>query len=127
MPEGKSPNEGNRKYSVDQMREALSKAGTKNGAAKLLKTDRKTICRYILENPTLSEALYDAKQNLLDQAESGLMKNVSKGHPSSIFFTLKTLGKERGYVERVENTGADGAPLFNLDTAKQTLKDKFKK
>lgn len=113
-PGGKAPNEGQRKFTPDQVREALIMAGTKSGAAKILKCDRKLITKYCQEYRELDGAIQESKNILLDVAETGLMKNVKKGHPSSIFFTLKTLGKERGYVERVESTGKDGAPIDHI-------------
>ena len=80
-----------------------------------------------MEYPELEVAREEAFEALLDMAENNLMKNVRKGHAGSIFFTLKTRGKSRGYVERTETTGADGVPLIDLSGALQTLKDKFKK
>jgi hypothetical protein len=36
---------------------------------------------------------------------------VRRGEPWAVCFTLKCLGKDRGYVERQERTGAGGQPL----------------
>ena len=46
-----------------------------------------------------------------DTAEDALMTNVGERHPASVFFVLKTLGKQRGYVERLETTGKDGGAV----------------
>lgn len=104
-------NLGCRKYTVEQMRGALESAGTKSGAAKILQCSTKTITSYMKESPELKESLKVAKDKLLDVAETNLWRNVKKGHPSSIFFTLKTLGKDRGYVERSELTGKNDEPI----------------
>ena len=109
---GNKRNEGTRKYGVEQVREALAKAGTLSGAAALLGSHGATIKKYCAEYPELDGAIDEARDKLLDMAENRLWKNVEDGHPSSIFFTLKTLGKNRGYVERIESTGKDGKDII---------------
>ena len=59
----------------------------------------------------LQEKLKDIREANVDFAESQLMGLIKKGQPSAIIFFLKCLGKDRGYVERVENTGKDGKDL----------------
>lgn len=113
---GNKRNEGKRKYTVDQMRKALEKAGTLSGAANALECSRETVKKYCDEYTELDGAIDVARDRLLDMAENRLWKNVETGHPSSIFFTLKTLGKNRGFVERTETTGADGVDLFGRMT-----------
>jgi len=39
-----------------------------------------------------------------------LHKQIGEGNTSATIFYLKTKGKNRGYVERQEITGADGMP-----------------
>ncbi len=104
-------NSGTRKFTKKEVVAALAKAGTKLGAANILGCHRDTITTYMRRDPEIADAVHEARENLIDIAESGLMRNVSDRHPASIFFTLKTLGKDRGYVERTETTGKDGAPL----------------
>jgi len=104
-------NTGTRKFTKKEIVSALAKAGTKLGAAKILGCHRDTITTYMRRDPEIADAVQEARENLIDIAEIGLMRNVSDRHPASIFFTLKTLGKDRGYVERTETTGKDGAPL----------------
>lgn len=120
--------EGWTKYSLESVGKALVKAGTISGASKILKCERKTIKNYMKKYPELVKSVQEARNILLDSAEDNLMKNVRKGHASSIFFVLKTLGKDRGYVERVESTGKDGNPLemnHNFAGAKESLAEKF--
>ena len=49
---------------------------------------------------------------MVDIAESALLKNVLAGDNCAIIFTLKTIGKSRGYVERQEIVG-DLSHKFN--------------
>ena len=55
-----------------------------------------------LENPKFAEKVKNCKESLLDFAETKLHQNVMEGKEASIFFVLKTLGKDRGYIETVE-------------------------
>lgn len=102
---------GWRKFTKEQIIKALVKTGTKSGAAQALKCDRATITRAIDEDPEIAKAVEEAKEILIDLAETALMKNVQDGHHPAVAFVLKTLGKERGYVERIENTGKGGGPI----------------
>ena len=63
----------------------------------------------------LIDAVYQARQGLIDDGESQLAKNVRDGKEASVFFLLKTLGKERGYVERQENAVFIEQQLFGDD------------
>lgn len=53
--------------------------------------------------PRLDELLKEAEDALVDFAESKLMENIQNGMETSLIFFLKTKGKNRGYVETVEN------------------------
>lgn len=106
-----SRNKGKRKFTVDQMKSALVAAGTINGAARILKCERRTVVSYIDSHDELKVAIDEARAVLLDTAEDALMTNVGERHPASVFFVLKTLGKQRGYVERLETTGKDGGAV----------------
>jgi hypothetical protein len=50
----------------------------------------------------LRDAQTQAREALLDLAESQLYKKIEEGDLTSIIFALKTIGKSRGYVERHE-------------------------
>ena len=80
-------------------------------AAKLVKMPRTSLSRRISGSPALKDKLGDIRESNIDIAESKLMELIGKGQPSAIIFFLKCLGKDRGYVERVETTGKDGADL----------------
>jgi len=70
--------------------------------------------------PEMDEWITEEREALLDLTESKLIKNVTAGREASIFFTLKTLGKHRGFIERSEITGKDGEPI------KLSLSDRLK-
>lgn len=64
---------------------------------------RQTIYNHIARSPTLKDSIDDARQSMIDNAESMLYQQIGQGNTTAIIFFLKTQGKGRGYVERVEN------------------------
>lgn len=124
VPEGflnSSRNKGNKKFDKETVIDALARTGTIRGAAEILDCSRHTIANYMKDDPEIKAAVEEARADLLDLAEYSLMKNIAAGHPASIFFILKTLGKDRGYVERTETTGKDGVPLNNNEPVQVTF------
>ncbi len=113
-------------YSDKQIAEALEKAGGMiTYAASLLHADYHWLSKRVKENPILLEAQKNAKEMTKDLAEYSLIQLIKgvqvqgkKGvvykvppELGAIAFYLKCQAKDRGYVERQEITGADGAPL----------------
>ena len=65
--------------------------------------------------PDVRQAITEAKERMLDFAESKLWEKIRDGDNTMIIFFLKTQGKARGYIERAEFTGANGTPLLNIN------------
>ena len=100
------------KYTTAQIIEALrEKHGNMAAAARFLNCSRNTISRYIDQYPTVKVVADEERETLIDFAENQLFKQVQDGNITAIIFTLKTIGKYRGYVERQEVTGADSSPI----------------
>ena len=87
------------------------KHGNLSAAARYLGCSRNTIARYIENYPTVKAVYDEERETLIDFAENQLFKQVQEGNITAIIFTLKTIGKSRGYVERQEVTGADGGAV----------------
>ena len=101
------------KYTANQMIEAIrDKHGNMSAAARFLGCSRNTISRYIETYPTVKAVYDEERETLIDFAENQLFKQVQEGNITAIIFTLKTIGKSRGYVERQEVTGADGGAVM---------------
>jgi predicted transcriptional regulator len=101
------------KYTTAQMIEALrEKHGNLSAAARFLGCSRNTISRYIKIYPTVKAVADEERETLIDFAENQLFKQVQEGNITAIIFTLKTIGKHRGYVERQEVTGANGGAII---------------
>lgn len=62
-----------------------------------LKVSRNWVQTRVNENPHLQEVLTDARESMLDNAESKLYSNVMAGQETSLIFFLKTQGHRRGY------------------------------
>lgn len=61
---------------------------------------RSAVYDYIKRHPTLKRTTDDAREKLVDDAESALHAAVLSKEGWAVCFTLKTLGKDRGYIEK---------------------------
>jgi AcrR family transcriptional regulator len=104
-------------------KEAFEKAikdsyGVKAAVAAAVGCSRQTVDNALERWPELREQLDAARSGLVAKATSALAADVddkgSDGHLRAYMFVLRTLGKDEGFVERNEVTGADGAGLFDL-------------
>jgi len=66
---------------------------------------RTTVYAYIKEHPELADVISEARETMLDHAESSLYRAVVNGEGWAVCFFLKTQGKKRGYLERVDLSG----------------------
>lgn len=69
-------------------------------------TDLARLCD---RKPTLRNALVGERERLVDAAEEKLREKVNSGNLRAVMFTLRTVGKNRGYYERRDTTD-DSAP-----------------
>ena len=67
--------------------------------------------------PELWDVIKEARESLIDDAESELHKQMFKGNIAALIFFLKTQGKSRGYVERqeLEHGGGVDVTIVNWD------------
>jgi len=102
-----------------------STAGVNSAAAIKLGCTAQTVRNYIARYPEIAQAREAIRQDNVDLAETKLLTAVKAGNMTAIIFYLKTQGKDRGYTERVEATGKQGAPIefeskHNVDWSKVT-------
>jgi hypothetical protein len=97
-------------------------------AARKLQIDRQTIYNRMQKSDAVKDAVAEAREFVLDVAEAKLMQAVEAGEPYAICFTLKCLGKARGYVEtqRHELTGKDGGPIETREMSDEELIERAK-
>lgn len=99
-------------YKAADIADALTKSkGIVSQAAKMLGCSRVTIYKYIKEYATVQQAVEDARESIIDFAEVKLYEQINEGNMTAIIFFLKTIGRNRGYVERQEVTGANGGAI----------------
>ncbi len=89
------------RYTATEVAEALLKT---NGliflAARRLKCDPETIYNYCKRYPSVQAVREAMRGQMVDLAESKLLESIKKGEPWGITLCLRTLGKDRGYVEQ---------------------------
>lgn len=103
-----------KRLTIKQIEEAIKKtAGNVSQAAKALGCDRNTLYDRINKNPALQTVLQNTREELVDIAESALLRGVIEGNMTAIIWALKAspAAKARGWSERTEHTGAGGNPM----------------
>ncbi|WP_020476476.1 hypothetical protein [Zavarzinella formosa] len=86
--------------------------GNVSACSRAFGVSRTTVHEFIRKHPDLQAAVRDARESLIDVAESVLYKAVLNGEAWAVCFTLKTQGRFRGYVQRQEHTGRDGEAII---------------
>ena len=83
--------------------EALeSSLGVVTSACKKVGIGRTIFYEWLKTDEDFSKAVKDIENIALDFAESQLHQQIKSGNSTSTIFYLKTKGKRRGYVERIE-------------------------
>lgn len=89
---------GHRHYSTDEIIRAVElKCGSIVHVAEALGCTRAMIHARAAKEPKIRAAIDDARGLLVDEAEAALAKLVEAGQMTAVIFTLKTIGKGRGY------------------------------
>lgn len=76
--------------------------GLVSPAAEALGVSRMTLHRWINDDNELQQVVEDARNAIVDKAESKLFDKIEEGDTRCVEFALRTLGKSRGYVEKKE-------------------------
>lgn len=76
--------------------------GNITGACAKIRISRQTYYNW-MKNPEFAQAVENVNEANLDYAESKLLSLIRQENATAIIFYLKTKGKKRGYIERVEN------------------------
>lgn len=93
----------------------------------LLLRRRSALRDYIFATIEVKDVYDEVHEALLDSAESMHNTLALSGDGPALRFILSTLGKERGYTTRIEQTGKDGGPvqmgILDLDVTKLTTEE----
>ena len=91
------------KYTVAQMCDALTQTrGMVYLAAKRLGCNVNTVLRYCERYPTVEAVKQAARGEILDECELRLWRAIQRDEAWAITFYLKTVGRSRGYGERLD-------------------------
>jgi len=102
----------NEKFTVAQMVKALKHCkGMVYLAAEHLGCHHQTVYNYIAKHPKVKAASEFESGKMLDVSEMTLYNAIMDGQAWAVSLHLKTKGKNRGYVERQEQSGPDGGPV----------------
>jgi len=99
-------------YTEEQYVSAIEQAnGMVSVAARMLGVTRWAIYKRAKSSPAIKRAIEMAREEMIDLAEQKLRMAILNGEAWAIALALKTIGKQRGYIERVEHTGEDGGMI----------------
>jgi hypothetical protein len=91
------------KYTAAQMSDALAQTkGMVYLAAQRLGCDVNTVLRYCKRYPSVEAVKQAARGEILDETELRLWAAIRRDEPWAITFYLKTVGRSRGYGERLD-------------------------
>lgn len=74
--------------------------------ARYFGVNRSTVLEYLDRHPELQQICYDTRETMLDMGEASLYRAVLAGEAWAVQFFLKTRGRMRGYVERLDTFSA---------------------
>lgn len=81
---------------------------------------RTTYYNWYDDDDAFRERVDEINELQIDVAEAALLKKIKAEDTTAIIFYLKTKGRDRGYTERREITGANGEPVkignFDIST-----------
>lgn len=100
------------RFSVDQVIDAAKQTkGLVSLMAKRLGCNPQTVRNYAARYSTVAQAIKEEREAMVDVAELALYNQVTNGESWAVQFTLRTLGKDRGYTDRHEVTGEGGRAI----------------
>lgn len=112
------------KFTQAQVIDALKETkGMVYLAAKRLGCEAQTIYNYRDRYPAVRAEMEQQDGEVDDAAEMKLYQAIIAGEPWAVQFRLRTKGKGRGYVERVQQevSGPNGGPIQTEHTEKHDL------
>lgn len=100
----------NKKKALDALKSTM---GNVTAACTAADINRRNFYKWREDDAEFDQAVKDISESAIDMGETALMKQIQEGNTACIIFFLKTRGKERGYVERMEHDhrGKDGGAI----------------
>lgn len=96
-----------RRNKVQDYADAIRRArGLLSYAADTLGVSRQALYLYVEQHPELYEVIEEARERTLDVAENNILTKLDAGDMNASQFILSRLGRNRGYGEKVEQSGS---------------------
>lgn len=100
-------------YNITTIKKAIDgSGGLYTQIAKKLRCEWHTAKTYVEKHEETKKAYDTEMESNLDLAELKLLENINDNDNVAIIFYLKTKGKKRGYVERLELETKNQQPIF---------------
>ncbi|UVK37390.1 hypothetical protein LHFGNBLO_004416 [Mesorhizobium sp. AR10] len=100
------------KLTIARAKQALEQAGgIRTIAAEKLAVHRSTLHTFLVRHPALQAFADEVEEVLKDVAETRIIQAIRAGEMSTVRWYAEMKMKDRGYVRRVEQTGAGGGPV----------------
>lgn len=91
----------NQRLTNDEIKEALTKcAGNVLLASKMLGVSKTWLYKKINSTQILLDHLKALRYEIVDEAEIALRERIRNGDTTAIIYTLKTMGKDRGWGQK---------------------------
>ena len=93
-----------KRYTYDQVADVIQKSeGVRTTICKVLDCSQTQLRNYLEEHPELKQVMLDAREQILDLAESVIRENLTQTENPELrqkaaMFTLKTIGRNRGWA-----------------------------
>lgn len=96
-----------RRNKVQDYADAIRRArGLLSYAADILEITPQALYQYVDAHPELHDVIDEARKKTLDKAEHNLLTKIDEGDVGVSQFILSRLGRNRGYGEKVEQSGS---------------------
>lgn len=88
---------------IEEIEAALRESrGIMTAASEVLGVSRSTVSERVRRSERLRKVIDEQRETVGDICESKLFKQIKADNLTAIIFYLKTIGRDRGYIERQE-------------------------
>ncbi len=101
----------NKKLVLEALNNSL---GVVTDALKSTNLSRTQFYKWMKDDPDFKADVEEVQNVAIDFAESQLYSLISEKNPTAVIFYLKTKGKHRGYIERIENVNSQKDPFSEM-------------
>lgn len=101
----------NKKLILEALNNSL---GVVTDALNSTNLSRTQFYKWMKDDPDFKADVEEVQNVAIDFAESQLYSLISEKNPTAVIFYLKTKGKHRGYIERIENVNSQKDPFSEM-------------